>query len=136
MRQEPKWNPYSKPGGEPMPAPWSDATRYPPVPPSPMSPPSFRTGMGAYFAGPPPSPTSPISQQVIYVMPAKSLGVAYLLWIFLGLFGAHQFYLNKGGRGLGYLLTFAWCTVGWWVDLFTLPAQVHRVNCRRNFTYP
>lgn len=92
--------------------------------------------MGAYFAGSPPPASSPIGQQVIYVMPAKSLGVAYLLWFFLGLFGAHQFYLNKAGRGAGYLLTFAWCTVGWWVDLFTLPAQVSQVNRRRNFTYP
>ncbi len=61
----------------------------------------------------------------------KSLGVAYLLWLFLGWMGAHHFYLGKIGRGVGYLLTFAWFTIGWWVDLFTLPAQVKRLNFER-----
>lgn len=58
----------------------------------------------------------------------KSLGVAYALLLVLGLLGIHQFYLGKHGRGVGYLLTFGWLTVGWWVDLFTLPSQVRRLN--------
>ncbi|TNM37667.1 TM2 domain-containing protein [Nocardioides albidus] len=64
--------------------------------------------------------------------PAKSLAIAYLLWLFLGIFGVHHFYLSKVGRGVGYLLTFAWCTIGWWIDLFTLPAQVRQVNLARS----
>lgn len=29
----------------------------------------------------------------------KSVGVAYLLWIFVGMFGAHRFYVGKVGSG-------------------------------------
>lgn len=61
----------------------------------------------------------------------KSLGVAYLLWFFFGVLGVHHFYLGKVVRGVLYLLTFAWFTIGWWVDLFTLPRQVDMVNYRR-----
>lgn len=63
-----------------------------------------------------------------YPAPAKSLGVAYVLWFFLGIFGGHQFYLRKTGRAIGYLLTLGWLTVGLWIDLFTLPSQVRAVN--------
>lgn len=58
----------------------------------------------------------------------KSLGVAYTLWFFFGIFGVHQFYLGKTGRGVGYLLTAAWGLIGWFIDLFTLPTQVKRIN--------
>lgn len=34
----------------------------------------------------------------------KSTGVAYLLWIFLGGFGAHRFYLGKVGSGVAQLI--------------------------------
>ncbi|MBD9699726.1 TM2 domain-containing protein [Flavimobilis sp. GY10621] len=63
--------------------------------------------------------------------PDLSIGTAYLLWFFLGFFGAHHFYLGKVGMGLGYLFTFGWLMIGWFVDLFTLPAQVQRVNIER-----
>ena len=58
----------------------------------------------------------------------KSVATAYWLWLFFGVFGVHQFYLGKTGRGVGYLLTAGWALIGWVVDLFTLPAQVKRVN--------
>lgn len=58
----------------------------------------------------------------------KDVGVAYLLWFFLGLFGAHQFYLGKTGRAVSYLLTCGWVGVGPLIDLFTLPSQVRQVN--------
>lgn len=58
----------------------------------------------------------------------RSLALAYLLWFFLGLLGVHQMYLGKVGRGIGYIFTGAWLTVGWWVDLITLPSQVQRIN--------
>ena len=70
----------------------------------------------------------------------KSLAVAYLLWFFFGLFGVHQFYLGKIGRGVGYIFTAAWFTIAFWVDLFTLPSQVNAINARsrwehRSWTY-
>ncbi len=35
---------------------------------------------------------------------AKSVGVAYLLWIFLGGLGAHRFYIGRPGSGLAILV--------------------------------
>jgi TM2 domain-containing membrane protein YozV len=40
----------------------------------------------------------------------KSVGVAYALWFFLGMLGAHRFYSNHAATGLGILaLTFLGC---------------------------
>lgn len=64
-------------------------------------------------------------------LPAKHIGTAYALCVFLGWFGVHHFYLGKTGRGIGYLLTFGWLGVGVMVDLFLLPYLVRGVN-RRN----
>ncbi|MDR0643557.1 MAG: TM2 domain-containing protein [Treponema sp.] len=58
----------------------------------------------------------------------KSKGVAYLLWFFLGLFGAHRFYLEKIGTGVLYLLTGGVFGIGWIIDLFTLGNQVDIYN--------
>lgn len=64
-------------------------------------------------------------------LPPKSLGVAYILLIFLGGLGIHQFYIGKIGRGVGYLLTVGWLFVGVVIDLFTLPSQLRAINARR-----
>lgn len=58
----------------------------------------------------------------------KSTGTAYLLWFFLGAFGAHQFYLGKTGRAVSMLLTLGWLTIGLWIDMFTLGKQTRWVN--------
>ena len=58
----------------------------------------------------------------------KSRSTAYILCIFLGVFGAHKFYLNKKGMGLIYLLTFGVFGLGWIIDLFTLNNQVDIYN--------
>ncbi len=58
----------------------------------------------------------------------KDLLVAYLLWFFLGTFGAHRFYLEKPGTGILYLFTFGLFGIGWLVDFFTLPRQVRDAN--------
>ena len=58
----------------------------------------------------------------------KSVGVAYLWWFFLGLFGGHHFYLGRTALGLLYLFTLGLCGLGWLADMVTLPRQTHRAN--------
>ncbi|MEK7473177.1 MAG: TM2 domain-containing protein [Patescibacteria group bacterium] len=38
----------------------------------------------------------------------RSVGISYLLAVFLGLFGVHQFYLGRTRRGLSYLVLWVW----------------------------
>jgi RND superfamily putative drug exporter len=66
----------------------------------------------------------------------KSIIIAYLWWTFFGLFGAHQFYLGKKGRGYLYLLTVGLCGLGWLLDLFTLPRQLNGMNAQRRVDRP
>ncbi len=58
----------------------------------------------------------------------KSTTTAYILWFFLGILGAHKFYLDKPVIGLLYLLTFGFFGIGWFIDLFTLGGQVSTYN--------
>jgi|GEM_PF-6636754 len=74
----------------------------------------------------------------------KSTAVAYVLWFFFGMIGAHKFYLRKPIQGLAYLglSVLGWATtfliVGWvflalvWLgllfDLFLMPGQVRKLN--------
>jgi hypothetical protein len=64
-------------------------------------------------------------------LPPKSVGVAYVLWFFLGLFGGHRFYIGKIGTAILYLLTAGIFGIGWIIDVFTLASQVRRVNQMR-----
>jgi len=54
--------------------------------------------------------------------------VAWLLLTFLGLLGAHRFYLGKWGTGLLYFCTVGLFGVGYLYDLWTLNAQVSERN--------
>jgi TM2 domain-containing membrane protein YozV len=65
------------------------------------------------------------------LLPPKSLGVAYVLWFFLGVLGVHQFYMGKIGRGILYLLTGGVFGIMVIWDLFTLPGQMRMVNAQR-----
>ena len=74
----------------------------------------------------------------------KSAVVAYLLWFFLGTFGAHRFYLNLYGTGAAILiitrasiflmfvgigLFTIWISVVWvFVDLFLIPGITRTYN--------
>lgn len=61
----------------------------------------------------------------------KDVGIAYVLWLFLGLVGGHKFYLGRIGIGVAYLLTLGFLGLGVLIDLFTLPSQVRRENSIR-----
>ena len=76
---------------------------------------------------------------MIYDANKKSVGASYLLWFFLGGFGAHRFYLDRSGTAvvqlllllLGWLPLFiGWFVLGIWliVDLFLIPGIVRERN--------
>lgn len=61
----------------------------------------------------------------------KDYTVAWVLLTFLGIFGAHRFYLEKWISGIIYLLTGGLLGVGYLYDLWTLNDQVTLVNQRQ-----
>ena len=71
---------------------------------------------------------------LLYDANRKSAVIAYILWFFLGLFGAHNFYLGRKGVGIAQvLLTITLVgsviTVFWvLVDAFLIPGWVRREN--------
>jgi TM2 domain-containing membrane protein YozV len=82
----------------------------------------------------------------VVVVSLRQSGIAYLLLLFLGFFGAHHFYLNRTGTGVAILVMslvgFATTLIliGWllvvtvWVlliiDLFLIPNYVRTANER------
>lgn len=76
----------------------------------------------------------------------KTALLGYLLWFFLGSFGAHRFYFGRTGSAVAMLLIFilsiplAFIAVGllgfmvvgiWWiVDAFLIPGMVAENNAR------
>jgi len=87
---------------------------------------------------------NPATQTMIYDANKRSVGVAYLLWFFLGGLGGHRFYVGKTGSavailvltGLGILLSFVGvgvfllAVVGIWVlvDAFLIPGWIRAKN--------
>ncbi|RKR03606.1 TM2 domain-containing protein [Maricaulis maris] len=65
---------------------------------------------------------------------SKSSGTAFLLWFFLGVFGAHRFYLGRPGTAL--LMILAWVLfivpgfVWWVVDAFLISGMIKTDNNR------
>lgn len=74
----------------------------------------------------PPAPTIPVNYTV--TLPLKSVSTAYLWSLFLGIYGAHQFYLGKTGRGFIYFFTLGGCGFAVLYDWFTMSKQVERAN--------
>jgi len=86
--------------------------------------------------------------QMMYDANKKSQGVAYLLCLFFGGFGAHRFYLGSTGTGaaqlalwiLGWVTFFVtWIPLGIWiiVDLFLIPgiARDHNMKLADSFAF-
>lgn len=51
---------------------------------------------------------------------SRSRLAALLLCFFLGLLGAHKFYLGRFGLGIVYLLTYGFFGIGWLIDMIVL----------------
>jgi TM2 domain-containing membrane protein YozV len=60
--------------------------------------------------------------------------VAWLLLIFLGLFGIHRFYLGKWVTGIIYLISGGLLGIGWLYDLCTLNQQISDLNMKGRYT--
>lgn len=63
-------------------------------------------------------------------MKKKTKVITFILWFFLGVFGAHRFYLGHIGLGVGMLLV-GWITFGIWplIDgIICLVKTVDKVN--------
>ena len=87
---------------------------------------------------------SDVALMMQYDANKKSALVAYVLWLFMGLFGAHRFYLDEKGTGAGMLIiTLAslvlmlaaiglftiFITIIWaFVDLFLIPGIARKYN--------
>jgi len=50
----------------------------------------------------------------------KSKTTALILCIFLGLFGAHYFYVGRYGRGVLYMFTGGLFVIGWILDIIKI----------------
>jgi TM2 domain-containing membrane protein YozV len=72
-----------------------------------------------------------LQAQSAYDDAKKSVGIAYAFWFFLGVFGAHRFYLGQAGVGLLMLFTLGGFGFIVLLDLFILGLEVKKVNARR-----
>ena len=79
--------------------------------------------------------------QMTFQAQKKSTGAAYLLWFFLGGFGAHRFYLGQNGTAIAQLLLalfgwiplfIGWAVLGIWllVDAFLIPGMIEQQNMK------
>ena len=63
-----------------------------------------------------------------YAGGVKDYNLAWILMVFLGIFGIHRFYLGKWVTGILWLLTGGLLLLGLLYDLWTLNGQVDEVN--------
>ena len=63
-----------------------------------------------------------------YIEGDTDYSIAWILLVFLGMFGIHRFYLGKWLTGILYLLTFGFFMIGYLYDLLTLNTQIAEVN--------
>lgn len=64
----------------------------------------------------------------LYTYPRKRPWVAFGLWLTLGWFGAHRFYLDRHGTALLMLFTGGGALVWWFVDGFRLRSMIRTYN--------
>ena len=71
---------------------------------------------------------------LLFFKMAKYNLVAYLLWLFLGWFGVHHFYLGRDKQGILWLTSCAgYFGFGWLRDFYRIPAYVRDANEDQNY---
>lgn len=65
-----------------------------------------------------------------YAQGPYDYSVAWILLVFLGVFGIHRFYQGKILTGLLYLVTGGCFLIGWLYDMLTLNGQLDELNRR------
>ncbi|MCK0128984.1 TM2 domain-containing protein [Erythrobacter sp. F6033] len=75
-------------------------------------------------------------KQMVFEANRKSVGIAYLLWFFLGFFGVHRFYAGSTKTGIAQLVL-ALSVIGWLVlipwllaDLVLIPGLIRDENMK------
>jgi len=58
----------------------------------------------------------------------RSVGIAYILWVFFGLLGVHRFYCGRIGTGVLWFFTGGLLGIGWLIDVFLIPGMVEEAN--------
>lgn len=76
-------------------------------------------------------------KQMMFEENEKSVLVAYLLWLFFGMFSVHRFYAGKTKSGVVRLIMLLIPIIGWalllllWIaDLFLIPSMVGEQNLK------
>ena len=64
----------------------------------------------------------------------KDVRIAYGIWLVLGLFGGHRFYLGDTGRSIAMLFTLGGLGVWTLADVFFVGRRVRTVNRERRAT--
>ena len=58
----------------------------------------------------------------------KSSVIAYILWLFLGIFGVHLFYVGDFFKGILLFFTLGGFIIGWLVDFVFLQKRIEEYN--------
>lgn len=61
-----------------------------------------------------------MSNNFVVQTSAKSKKTAFWVWLFLGMFGGHYYYVGRIGKGLLYTCTAGLLLFGWLFDLFAI----------------
>ena len=85
---------------------------------------------------PAPAPGTSPAAEAKESTPTYRLSRAYLLWLFLGIFGAHRFYLRRPLSGLLYTFTLGGFFIAWGLDFVLLPFLIRGSRARASAPPP
>jgi len=75
------------------------------------------------------APTNVGYKQDVNALPAqKSVVIAYVLWLFGGIFGLHHLYLHRDRHAFVWWCTLGGYIIGWLCEIFLIPEYVRAAN--------